>query len=75
MIRTEVNAGDFLKSILHVGDFPRQFKYGQYIINAGDSPTLLNFLPYSVLKKYLMVKVLVSKLVFSYFYILFVSVT
>ena len=25
MIRMEVNAGDFLKSILHVGDFTRQF--------------------------------------------------
>ena len=41
MIRTEVNAGDFLKSILQVGDFTRQFKYGWYITNAGDSRPIL----------------------------------
>ena len=49
MIRTEVNAGNFLKSILHVRDFTRQFnpfihnaqfKCGQYI-NAGDSRPIL----------------------------------
>ena len=28
MIRTDVNPWDFLKSILHVGDFTRQFKCG-----------------------------------------------
>ena len=28
MIRTDVNPGDFLKTILYVGDFTRQFKYG-----------------------------------------------
>ena len=28
MIRTDVNPRDFLKSILHVGDFTRQFKCG-----------------------------------------------
>ena len=28
MIRTDVDAGDFLKSILHLGDFTRQFKCG-----------------------------------------------
>ena len=27
MIRTDLNPADFLKSILHVGDFLRQFKY------------------------------------------------
>ena len=37
MIRTEVNAGDFLKSILNVGDFTRKFKCSQGFINAGDS--------------------------------------
>ena len=37
MIKAEVNAGDFLKSILSVGDFTRQFKSRYYIINAGDS--------------------------------------
>ena len=41
MIRTEVNAGDFLKSILDVVDFTRQFKYGWYIINAEDSLPIL----------------------------------
>ena len=28
IIRTDVNPGDFLKSILQVGDFTRQFKCG-----------------------------------------------
>ena len=28
MIRTDVDAGDFRKSILHLGDFTRQFKCG-----------------------------------------------
>ena len=28
VIRAEVNAGDFLKSVLNVGDFTRQFKCG-----------------------------------------------
>ena len=28
MIRTDVNPADFLESILHVGDFTRQFKCG-----------------------------------------------
>ena len=28
IIRTDVNLGDFLKSILHVGDITRQFKCG-----------------------------------------------
>ena len=37
MIRAEVNAGDFLKSILNVGDFIRKFKCNHYFINAGDS--------------------------------------
>ena len=32
MIRTKVNAGDFLK--LNVGDFTRQFKCGWHIINS-----------------------------------------
>ena len=36
MIRAEVNAGDFWKSILNVGDFTRQFKCGQYTINVGN---------------------------------------
>ena len=37
MIRVEVNAGDFLKSILNVGDFTRKFKCNDYFINAGVS--------------------------------------
>ena len=37
MIRVQVNAGDFLKSILNVGDFTRKFKCNHYFINAGDS--------------------------------------
>ena len=28
IIRTDVNLGDFLKSILHVGDITRQFEFG-----------------------------------------------
>ena len=41
MMITEVNAGDVLKSILHVGEFTRQFKCGYYITNAGDSRPIL----------------------------------
>ena len=37
----EVNEGDFLKSILNVGDFTRQFKCHYYIINAGNSRPIL----------------------------------
>ena len=33
MIRAKVNAEDFLRSILNVGDFLRQFKFCYYIIN------------------------------------------
>ena len=38
MIRAEVNAGEFLKSILNVKDFPRKYKCNHYFINAGDPP-------------------------------------
>ena len=38
MIRLAVNAGDFLKCILNVGDFTRKYKFNHYFINAGDSP-------------------------------------
>ena len=31
-----VNAEDFLKIFLNVGDFTREFKCGQYIINTRD---------------------------------------
>ena len=41
MIKTEVNPGDFLKSILNVGDFTRQLKTRYYIINVGDSRSIL----------------------------------
>ena len=37
MIRAEVNGGDFLKSILNVGDFTRKLKCNQGFKNAGDS--------------------------------------
>ena len=37
MMRAEVNAVDFLKSILNVGDFTRKFKCNHYFINAEDS--------------------------------------
>ena len=40
-MRAEVNSGDFLKSILNVGDFTRQFESRYYIINAGDSRPIL----------------------------------
>ena len=40
-IIVDVNAGDFLKSILNVGDFTRKFKCHYYIINAGDSRPIL----------------------------------
>ena len=35
--RGEANAGDFLKSILNVGDFTRKFGWSHGFINAGDS--------------------------------------
>ena len=38
IIKTEVDEGDFLKSILHVVEFTRQFKC---IINAGDLRPIL----------------------------------
>ena len=41
IIKTEINPGDFLKSILNVGDFTRQFKSRYYIINAGDLRPIL----------------------------------
>ena len=34
-------AGEFVKSILNVRDFTRQFKCRYYIINAGDSRPIL----------------------------------
>ena len=37
MIRLEVNAGRFLKSMLNVGDFRRKFKCRHYFMNSGDS--------------------------------------
>ena len=37
MIRAEVNAGEFLKSILNVKDFTRKYKCNHNFINAGDS--------------------------------------
>ena len=37
MIRAQVNAGDFLKSILNVADFTRKLKCNHYFITAGDS--------------------------------------
>ena len=40
MIRAEVNAGEFLKSILNVKDFTRKYKCNHYFINAGDSRTI-----------------------------------
>ena len=41
IIRAEVNSGDFLKGMLNVGDFARQFKSFYYIIHAGDSREIL----------------------------------
>ena len=35
MIRAEINASDFLKNILNVGDFTRTFKCNHYFVNAG----------------------------------------
>ena len=35
MIRAEINAVDFLKSILNVEDFIRTFKCNHYFVNAG----------------------------------------
>ena len=35
LIKTGVNPQDFLKIILNVGDFTRQFKSRYYVINAG----------------------------------------
>ena len=46
--RAEVNSGDFLKSILNVEDFTRQFKRRYYIIIAGDPRPIMgnwNVLP------------------------------
>ena len=37
MIRAEVNARDFWKSILNVGDFSRKFKCNHSFIITGDS--------------------------------------
>ena len=37
MIRAQVNAGDFLKNILNVGDFTRKLKCNHYFVNAEDS--------------------------------------
>ena len=37
MMRAEVNAVDFLKSILNVGDFTTKFKCNHYFINAENS--------------------------------------
>ena len=36
MIRTNVNPVDFLKSILHVGDFTKQFKSGDSLSILGN---------------------------------------
>ena len=41
IIRAEVNSKGFLKSILNVGGFTRQFTGCYYIINAGDSRPIL----------------------------------
>ena len=41
IIKTKVNPGDFLNSILNVGDSTRQFKSRYYIINAGDARPIL----------------------------------
>ena len=41
MIRAEVNAGEFLKSILNVKDFTRKHKCNHYFKNAGDSRSIL----------------------------------
>ena len=41
MIGREVNAGDFLKSTLTVGDFTRKFKCSQCFINVGDFRPIL----------------------------------
>ena len=41
LIKTGINPQDFLKSILNVGDFTRQFKSHYYTINAGDSRPIL----------------------------------
>ena len=47
MIRAEVNelrelreVREFLKSILHMGDFTRKYKYNHYFISAGDSRSI-----------------------------------
>ena len=37
MIKLEVNAGHFLKSILNVAHFTRNFKCRHYFMNSGDS--------------------------------------
>ena len=40
LIRAEVNAGEFLKSILNVGDFTRKYKCNHYFISPGDSRSI-----------------------------------
>ena len=48
-IIVEVNVRDFLKSILNVEDFTRQFKCHHFIINAGDSqPVMENWNVYGL---------------------------
>ena len=37
LIRAEVNAGEFLESILNVGDFTRKYKYNHCFISPGDT--------------------------------------
>ena len=46
-IRVGLNATDFLKGILNVGDFTRKFKRNHYFINAGDSRQPLKVIPRS----------------------------
>ena len=43
LIRAEVNAGEFLKSILNMGDFTRKYKYNHYFISPGDSRSIPNW--------------------------------
>ena len=40
LIKAKVNAGEFLKSILNVGDFKRKRKCNHYFINGGDSQSI-----------------------------------
>ena len=37
MIRGKVNAEDFLKNIVNVGDFTRKYECCHYLINTGES--------------------------------------